>query len=76
MKNIIEAIYNKDCIFVLKLFLFVFLRENTKDINSATEKHPPNEETILHIFAVSVLGEININAHPIAQRLSEIHKTI
>ncbi len=41
---------------------------------SHQKKHQPNAETILHIFAISILGEINMNAYPIAQRLAEIHK--
>jgi len=74
MKNIIEAIYNENCIFELEFFRFVSLRENAKDTHNPFIKHQPNAETILHIFAISSLGEININAYPIALRLTEIHK--
>ena len=74
MKNIIEVIYTKDCIFELEFFLFVSLRENAKDIHIPLKKHHPKAETILHIFAISILGEINMNAYPMAQRLAEIHK--
>jgi len=59
---------------MVELNLLLSLKENTKDTHIALKKHQPKAETILNIFAISILGEINIIAYPIAQMLIIIHK--
>ena len=74
MKNIIETIYNKDCIIMREFFCFVFKRENANDIHTPLKKHHPNVETNLQLFAISISGEINMSASPKAQMLAVMHK--